>query len=189
MAYLSHEQLKELNFQYLGINVKVSDKASIYNPSKIYLDDNCRIDDFCILSAGVSGIHIGKYVHIAAYSSLIGSEQIYLADFSGVSSRVSIYSSNDDYSGKYMAHPTIPDTFRGVENKPVILCKHSIVGAGSVILPGVKLNEGVVIGALSLVLDKEYVEFFIYAGTPAKLIKERKRDLLKLEQKFLRYEL
>lgn len=185
MAYLSQPQLESLNFKYLGKNVKISDKASIYNAKNIYLDDNCRIDDFCILSAGVGGIHLGKYVHVAAYSSLIGAEKIILADFSGISSRVSIYSSSDDYSGEFMPHPTIPDEFRNVDNLPVYLDKHTIVGAGAIVLPGAKLNIGVAIGALSLVLGKEYPEFMIYAGTPAKVIKERKRNLLELEKKIL----
>ena len=127
MAYLTQQQLEQLHFKYLGKNVKISDKASIYNAKNIHLDDNCRIDDFCILSAGFGGIYIGKYVHIAAYSSLIGAESITLADFSGISSRVSIYSSSDDYSGEFMPHPTIPDEFRNVDNRPVYLDKHTIV--------------------------------------------------------------
>ncbi|RTL01181.1 MAG: acyltransferase [Proteobacteria bacterium] len=183
MAYLSQTQLESLNFKYLGKNVKISDKASIYNAKNLYLDDNSRIDDFCILSAGAGGIHIGKYVHIAAYSSLIGAEKITLADFSGVSSRVSIYSSSDDYSGEFLTNPTVPIEYCNVDSRPVYIGKHVIVGAGAIVLPGAKLNIGVAIGSLSLVLGKEYPEFMIYAGAPAKAIKERKRNLLELENK------
>ncbi|HLX53336.1 MAG TPA: hypothetical protein VKR58_05320 [Aquella sp.] len=184
MAYLTKEQLQLLNFKYLGNNVKISDKASIYNPQNIYLDDNCRIDDFCILSAGVNGIHIGKYVHIAAYACLIGAAEIYLNDFSGISSRVSIYSSNDDYSGEFLCHPTVPDWCRNVYTAPVFFDKHAIVGSGSVILPGAKLCVGVVIGALSLVPgNRKYDEFMVYAGIPVKQIKKRKQDLISLEKK------
>lgn len=185
MAYLTQQQLEQLNFKYLGKNIKISDKASIYNAKNIHLDDNCRIDDFCILSAGVGGIYIGKYVHVAAYSSLIGAENITLADFSGISSRVSIYSSSDDYSGEFLTNPTVPENYCNVDSQPVYIGKHTIVGAGAIVLPGAKLNIGVAIGALSLVLGKEYPEFKIYAGTPAKAIKERKRDLLELEDKLI----
>lgn len=185
MAYLTQQQLEQLHFKYLGKNIKISDKASIYNAKNIHLDDNCRIDDFCILSAGGGGIYIGKYVHIAAYSSLIGAESITLADFSGISSRVSIYSSSDDYSGEFMTNPTVPVEFCNVDSLPVYIGKHVIVGAGAIVLPGAKLNIGVSIGALSLVLGKEYPEFMIYAGTPAKPIKERKRDLLVLESRLV----
>lgn len=185
MAFLTQQQLGEIGFRYLGKNIKISDKASIYNPGNIHLDDNCRIDDFCIISAGLGGIFIGKHVHIAAYSSLIGTEQIYLADFCGLSSKVSIYSSSDDYSGEFMTNPTVHMELRSVDNHPVFLDKHVIIGAGTVILPGAKLNQGVAIGALSLVLGKDYPEFMIYAGVPARPVKQRKRNILELENKML----
>ena len=184
MAYLTQQQLEQMKFKQLGKNVKVSDKASIYNATNIHLDDNCRIDDFCIISAGIGGIYIGKYVHVAAYSSLIGAEKITLADFSGLSSRVSIYSSSDDYSGGFLTNPTVPVEYCNVDSRPVYIGKHVIVGAGAIVLPGAVLNTGVAIGSLSLVLGKEYPEFKIYAGTPAKAMKERKRNLLELENKF-----
>lgn len=184
MAFLTEVTLKQLGFKYLGKNVKLSDKASIYNASNIYLGDNCRIDDFCILSAGAGGIHIGKYVHIAAYTSLIGAENIFLDDFSGLSSRVSVYSSSDDYSGQFMTNPTIPEPYSKAISKKVLIGRHTIIGAGSIILPGTRFLEGGALGALSVANDKEYSAFTIYAGVPAKAIKPRKRDLLTLENKW-----
>ena len=62
--------------------------------------------------------------------------------------------------------------------------KHVIVGSGSVILPGVALEDGVAVGALSLV-SKDCKAFGIYAGNPARRVKERKRDLLELEKQFV----
>ena len=53
MAYLSREHLENIGFKSLGKNVKVSDKASIYNPELIDIGDNSRIDDFCVLSGKV----------------------------------------------------------------------------------------------------------------------------------------
>lgn len=185
MSYLTNQQLQDLNFKYIGKNVKLSDKASIYNPENISIDDNSRIDDFCILSAGISGIHIGQYVHIAAYSSLVGEGLIYLSDFSGISSRVSIYSSSDDYSGSFLTNPTLPKIYKNTVSQDVYLGKHVIIGAGSIILPGTRLNQGIAVGALSLVIGKEYTEFMIYAGIPAAPIKTRNKNLLQLEQQLL----
>ena len=184
MAYLTKEQLNSYGFKHIGENVKISEKASVYNPSQISIDDNARIDDFCILSAGSGGITIGKYVHIGCYSSLIGRGSITLEDFSGISGRVSIYSSNDDYSGNHLAHPTIPEQFRNVQDGNVILRKHAIVGVGSVILPNVDIGTGVVVGALSLIRE-DCEEFGVYVGCPAKKTKTRNRNLLTAEQKFL----
>lgn len=184
MAMLGREAIEALGFASVGENVQISDRASFYGAGRIALGSNVRIDDFCVLAAGVSGITIGNYVHVAVGSSLIGAGKITLSDFSGLSSRVAIYSSSDDYSGAVLTNPTVPSEFTGVTHAPVFLGKHVIVGSGSVILPGVTLEEGVAVGALSLV-QKNCEAFGIYAGNPARRIKERKRDLLELEQKLM----
>lgn len=187
MSYLEISELKALGFNSLGRNVLISRKASIYNPSNISIEDHARIDDFCILSAGKGGIHIGRYVHIACYCSLIGDSPIILHDFSGLSSRVAVYSSNEDYSGETLTNPTIPHKYRKIISKSVVLHKHVIVGSGSTILPGVNLGEGVSVGAMSLV-DKNCDPFWIYIGIPAKKFKERKRNFLQLEKELLEEE-
>ena len=184
MAMLSREAIQALGFSSVGDNVQISDRASFYGAARITLGNNVRIDDFCVLAAGVGGIVIGDYVHIAVSASLIGSGKITMSDFSGISSRVSIYSSSDDYSGATLTNPTVPSEFAGVTHADVFLGKHVIVGSGSVILPGVTLEEGVAVGALSLV-HKRCEAFGIYAGNPARRIKGRKRDLLELERLFL----
>lgn len=182
MSFLSKEQIESMGFKSVGENVLLSDKSSYYNCKNITIGNNTRIDDFCVLSAGEGGIEIGSYIHIAVYSSLIGAGKILLQDFSNISSKVAIYSSNDDYSGEFMTNPMVPSEYTSVNHAPVTIGRHVIVGSGSVILPNVTLEDGVAIGALSLV-TKNCEAFGIYMGTPAKKIKERKRDLLELEKK------
>lgn len=170
-----------LGLRHLGRDVCVSSKASVYNPERITIADHARIDDFCILSAGIGGISIGRYVHIGCYSSLIGQDPIVLEDFSGISGRVSIYSSSDDFSGQSLAHPTVSSQYRNVSHGHVILHKHAIVGAGAIILPNVEIGTGAAVGALSLV-KQDCLAFGIYVGCPARLVGQRSRQLLKLEQ-------
>jgi dTDP-4-amino-4,6-dideoxy-D-glucose acyltransferase len=179
MAYYSEDELKLLGLSSYGKNVLISNKTSIYNPGRISIGNNVRIDDFCVLSAGSGGIEIGDYVHIAVFCSLMGAGKISMGDFSGLSSRVSVYSSNDDYSGEHMTNPTVPDMFTGVEHADVVIGKHAIVGSGAVILPGIELEEGVAIAALSLV-SKSCKAFGIYSGT--RRIAERKDHFLELEK-------
>ena len=184
MPQLSQRAIEAMGFASVGENVRLSDRASFYGANKIVLGHNARVDDFCVLSAGEGGIFIGDYVHIAVYSSLIGAGKIVLSDFCNLSSRVAIYSSSDDYSGATLTNPTVPSSYTGVIHADVILEKHVIVGCGSVILPGSVLEEGAAVGALSLV--KQRCEAFgIYAGNPVRRIKERKRDLLRLEREFI----
>lgn len=185
MAYLTEKQIYEMGFKSVGRNVQLSDKASYYNCENISIGNNVRVDDFCVLSAGNGGIDIGNHIHIAVYTSLIGAGKITLKDFCNISSKVAIYSSNDDYSGEFMTNPTVSSEFTNVSHAPVTIGKHVIVGSGSVILPNVILEDGVAIGALSLV-NRSCEAFSIYSGVPAKKIKERKRQLLNLEKKLLK---
>jgi len=184
MPTLSRESIEKMGFASVGDNVHISDRASFYGVGRIALGNNVRIDDYCVLSAGMGGIKIGDHAHIAVYSSLIGAGSIKVSDFCNISSRVSIYSSSDDYTGAVMTNPTVPSQFTGVIHADVFFGKHVIVGCGSVILPGVTLEEGAAVGALSLV-TKNCDAFSIYAGIPALRIKGRKRDLLQLERQFL----
>lgn len=184
MSFYSREELLALGFAYVGVDVKLSRRASIYNPGRISIGDRSRIDDFCVLSAGEGGIEIGRNVHIAVFCSLIGAGRIVLGDFAGLSSRVSIYSSNDDYSGACLTNPTVPAEFTNVTAGPVTIGRHAIVGSGAIILPNVTIQDGCAIGALSLV-TRDCASFGVYVGAPAKRVKSRKTDLLRLEAEYL----
>jgi len=184
MAMLDRITIESMGFASVGENVLISDRASFYNCAKISLGNDVRIDDYCVLSAGEGGISIGNYIHVAVYSSLIGTGKITLSDFCNISSRVAVYSSNDDYSGATMTNPMVPSQYTGVTHDDVFLGRHVIVGSGTVIIPGVTLEDGVAIGALSLV-NQDCGSFGIYAGAPAVYIKDRQRKLLDLEKEFL----
>jgi galactoside O-acetyltransferase len=184
MGFHSRTALERMGFAALGRGVQVSELASLHGTARIALGDEVRIDDFCVLSAGAGGISVGRNVHIAVFCSLIGAGKITLGDFSNLSSRVGIYSSSDDYSGAFMTNPTVPADYTRVDTAPVVLGRHVIVGAGSVLLPGVTLEQGVAIGALSLV-KHDCAAFGIYAGQPARRLGDRSRQLLDVEQRFL----
>lgn len=184
MSMLSYEEVAAQGFAVVGENVQLSDKASFYGTERIAIGSNVRVDDFCVIAAGKGGVVIGDFVHIAVGSTLIGGGKITLSDFSGLSSRVAIYSSSDDYSGATLTNPTVPSQYTGVTHADVFLGRHVIVGSGSVLLPGITLEDGVAIGALCLV-TKNCSAFGIYAGSPARRIRERSRDLLILEKRFL----
>lgn len=46
MSYLTRDEIENFGFNKIGRNVLISDKTSIYNPQKISIGDNVRIDDF-----------------------------------------------------------------------------------------------------------------------------------------------
>lgn len=164
-------------------HIFISKKASLYNAQHISVGNYVRIDDFVILSGK---IELGSFIHIGAGASLSGGEAgIVLEDFCGLSQRVSLFSSSDDYSGESLTNPMIPARFKRLSTARLVLQRHSIVGAGSVVLPSSGgLSEGVSVGALSLI-TRPTKPFGIYFGAPARRILERSRDLLSLEKAFL----
>jgi dTDP-4-amino-4,6-dideoxy-D-glucose acyltransferase len=178
--FYTREELKKIGFKSLGDNVLISDKSSIYGANNIEIGSNVRIDDFCILSSGEGGIKIGNYVHIACYAHLIGSGQIIVEDHAQISGKCSVYSSSDDFSGDYLVGPTVPNKFTNVKSLTVHLKKYVVLGCNTVVLPGVTIEEGTAIGALSLV-SKSLPGYGIYGGNPLKFIKERKKGMKKYE--------
>ncbi len=58
------------------------------------------------------------------------------------------------------------------------------MGTNSIILPGVCMSEGSSLGAMSM-LTKSTEPWSIYFGIPAKKIKNRKKNLLEMEAKYL----
>lgn len=185
MAYLTDESLRKLGFKRLGKNVKISDKVSIYNPELMEFDDHSRVDDFCLLSGKVK---LGRNVHIAAFCNIAGGEMgVDFQDFCGLAYGSHVLTQSDDYTGKALVSPTIPAKYKCELKSAVLFKKHALVGTCCVIMPGVTLEEGTVIGAMSLV-TKSTEPWSIYVGIPAKKVKERKRDMLQLEQQYLREE-
>ncbi|MBD3808757.1 MAG: acyltransferase, partial [Epsilonproteobacteria bacterium] len=126
MAYYTEDQLKLLGFKHIGNNVKISDKASIYNCDQIEIGDNSRIDDFCVVSGKIK---IGNNVHITPMCLVAGGEEgIVFEDFTTIAYGVKVFTQSDDYSGATMTNSTVPKKYKNEFKKEVILKKHTIVG-------------------------------------------------------------
>lgn len=177
-SFYSREELKKIGFKSYGENVLISKKASIYSPEKIEIGNNVRIDDFCILSGNIK---IGNYVHIAAFVALYGKVKIEINDFCGCSARCTIYSATDDFSGDYMISPMVPNELTNVTEGEVILEKYVQLGANTVVMPNVKIEEGTAVGAMSFV-NKDLREWSIYVGIPCRKIKERNKNIITLSK-------
>lgn len=173
-SFYTEDELRAIGLGRCGRNVLVSRHARIYSPGSIEIGDHTRIDDFCIVSGRV---RLGRYVHIAAYVALYGGGGIEVGDYAGVSARTLVYSVSDDFSGEYLAGPTIPEACRRVASAPVRLDRFSLIGAASVILPGVTVHEGASIGAMSLVRD-DAPAWKVCVGVPAKPIRDRGRGMV-----------
>lgn len=181
-SFYNEYELKSLGFKFIGKNVKISRRAIFYNYDKIEIGDNSRIDDLCIISGNVK---IGRFVHIAVCSRISGSSAgVEMKDFSGVSYNSTVIANSDDYSGEFLTNPCVPMKYKKYISLPVVLEKHALVASHCMICPGVTLAEGTAIGAMSFV-TKSTEPWSVYIGVPAKKHKDRKKNIIELEKKFL----
>jgi acetyltransferase-like isoleucine patch superfamily enzyme len=167
-------------FARIGQDVTIWPLAKIISPETISLGDSIIIDDFVFLAGGRRTV-IGSFVHIAAFALIVGGGEFIIEDFSGISGGVKVYTGNDDYLGGCLTGPTVPYPYRVPIRSFVHLHKHAIIGANSVVLPGVTIGEGAVVGANCLV-TRDCEPWTLYVGSPAKPLRLRpKEKILELE--------
>lgn len=183
-SFLSEIEVAQLGLGYVGSDVKISRLSVIISPENTFIGDRSRIDAFTILSSSGGKIDLGMNVHIASHSTIMGAGNVSFADFSGISQGVRIFSSSDDYSGNALTNPTLPKSWTEPDISDVYLGRHVIVGANSVILPGIAIGDCSAVGANSLVM-RDLPGGGIFAGNPAKFIRNRETKILELETKYL----
>jgi acetyltransferase-like isoleucine patch superfamily enzyme len=182
--YYNSSELRKGRFKAIGKNVLIAKNCTIVGEENISIENNVRIDGFCTIIA-TGFLKLGSFIHIGSYCHFSAGDGITVEDFSGISQGTYIYSRTDDFSGDFLTGPTIPSEYTNVIRGTVVVKRHAIIGARSVILPKVIIGEGCAVGALSLV-QNSLEEWGIYAGCPAKRIKDRSRKLLVLEKEMLK---
>ncbi len=184
-GYLNEIELKNIGFKSIGKNVQVAKNCTIIGVENISLGNNVRIDGYSTIIVSAMGyLNVGSNIHIGGYCAIFAGAGVTMEDFSGLSQSVKIYSTSDDYTGKYMTNPTVPAEFTNVHRAPVFIGRHAIVGSQSIIMPGVSIAEGSAVGANSLV-SKDTEAWSVYFGSPAKKIKNRSKNILELEKEYL----
>jgi galactoside O-acetyltransferase len=182
-SYYTTEELSRIGLKSYGEKVLISRKASIYFPANISIGNNVRIDDFAILSAKQE-IVIHSHIHIGAYALMLGGGGIIMEDFSGISHYACLLSESDDFSGESLMGPTIDPLYKpGIIRGKIILKKYCAVGLRSTVFPGITIGEGSVIGAHAIVTN-DTDDWYIYAGSIARRLKPRSRNMLTFEDPF-----
>ena len=176
--FLSEDAVLRLGLARVGRDVLIDEAALFFGASAISVGDRTRIDAHTLLSAGPGQITLGSNVHVAAGVYLYGAGGgITVGDYVNLSSRVAVYSASDDYVDGYLGGPTVPDDYKRVTSAPVVVGRAAIIGAGSVVLPGVTVGEGAAVGALSLV-RRDVPAYAVAAGNPLRLLGERSAERL-----------
>jgi len=169
--------------QYNLPNVKTFEYTKIIGIENIEFGMGVIIDDF-VLIYSKKKTRIGNYVHIACFSSITGGEEASMDDFSGLSQGCRILTGTEDFKDWGFGNPTIPAQFRNLRMAPIRIGKFCIVGANSVVLPGVTIGEGTMVGACSVV-SKDLAPWGIYINN-RRVGERNKKGVLKNYENYLR---
>ena len=163
-------------------NVKTFEFTKIIGIENIEFGKNIIIDDFVLIYAKEK-ITIGSFVHIANFTSITGGNYLDIGDYSAVSQGCRVLTATDDFKDWGFGNSTVANQFRNIKSTPIKIGKFCIIGANSVILPGVNIGEGATVGANSVV-TKDLEPWGIYIGN--KRVGERDREeVLKNYERFL----
>lgn len=147
-AYFLHEQVIWRKQIHHKGSYRIHARASLRNARNIYLGENVRITmDCCIWAEQHSKIIFGDNVLVGPGVKIFcGNHGTKLCD--------------------------IPMVYQERHEKDIIIGDNVWIGANSILVSGVKINDGAIVAAGSVV-TKEVPANAIVAGSPAKIIKYR----------------
>jgi len=150
LSELALENALALRQMKLGSPVPISSSARFANPENISIGDRSNINRNCMIWAGEkSKIVIGK-------DCLTGPG-------------VTIIASRYNVKGKNLIRSYPAD------ERDIIIGNDVWLGANVVVLPGVKIGDGAIVGAGSVV-TKDVESYTVVTGIPARELKKRQDD-------------
>lgn len=130
------------------------------------------------------GIFIGDGVFVWHHTILDGTGELTIGEGSMISSWVGIFTHSVALSVRvYGRHyQEVPDAEKkGLITAPVRIGKYVVVGAGTIISPGVTIGDGAAVLPGSVV-DRDVGPFEAVSGNPARVV----RDVRKFDKRLLR---
>lgn len=124
---------------------------------------------FPLVVVGGGGVEIGDDVSIAAFVHIWGACGVRIGNRVMIASHVAITSQTHDD-----AAPVMKESHKSA---PVVIEDDVWIGAHSVIFPGIRVGEGAVIGAGSIV-NKDIPAFAVAAGVPARVMRYRNQKVI-----------
>jgi acetyltransferase-like isoleucine patch superfamily enzyme len=171
----------------MGIDVFLNDFVSITRPELVKIGNHVAIDFGFVCT---TGLVIGDYVHISPHVSVIGGKKtsLNIEDFCFISTGSRMICGSELFQGDGLIGPMIPEEYKDDQIlKPINLKRFSGVCANSVVMSGVVMSEGSILGANSF-LKQSTEPWTIYAGSPARPIKQRKKEKMYSFAKEMGYE-
>ena len=141
---------------------------------RIGIGSYSQIDEGVWVFAGEQ-VTIGDHVHLAFGSSISGGGRCIIHDFVGIGAGVRLITGTDLAEGMGLTNPTIPDQFRSVRRGLIEIGAHAVVFTNSVVFPDVRIGEGAVVAAGSLV-HRDLPAWGIFAGNPLVQVAVRPKE-------------
>jgi acetyltransferase-like isoleucine patch superfamily enzyme len=135
---------------------------------QISFGERTVVKPFAMLQTQGGKISIGKFCAISSFDHIsTGIKDVIFGDYVRVGPHVTILGGSRNFKDR---NRLIIE--QGSHHSSTIIGSDVLIGAGAVILPGCKIGEGAVIGALSLV-NQDLPPYTVAAGVPAKIIGNR----------------
>ncbi len=162
---------------HLGRSAIVGRTVRVRRPELVRIGEHTIIDDFIYISGG---FEIGRFGHVAPNVNLVGARGVIRAgDFVGIACGCCVYATSSDYLNASLDLPSVPEEFHfGGTVEDVRLGDHVILGAHTVVLPGVVLPEGVATAAHTVLRKQDYQPWTLYGGWEGKPIAPRRHKRL-----------
>ena len=173
----------------MGRGVILGRGIALRHPLRIRLGDRVAIDDHCLLDAGDGAIALGAGVIVSRNCVIqgkggpvviggrtdIGCNTV-ITSAGGVALGASVLVAANCYigGGRYVAdRPELPIMDRGVGSRgPVVVGEGSWIGAGAVVLDGVRIGRGCIVGA-GAVVTRDLPDYAVALGVPAAVVRFR----------------
>lgn len=128
------------------------------------IGENCYIEPPFYANWGGHHVHFGKNIYANFNLSLVDDTHIYVGDNTMFGPNVVVATAG---------HPVLPELREQFYqyNMPVSIGKNCWIGAGVIIVPGVKIGDNVVIGAGSVV-TRDIPDNVVAVGNPCRVLRE-----------------
>ncbi|NKQ38612.1 MAG: acyltransferase [Methanosarcinales archaeon] len=156
------------DFRRLGKDIVFEKNVLVFHPENIEIGDNVYIGHYTILKGyHKNSMVIDDHTWIGQQCFFHSAGGLRIGKAVGVGPKVTILTSQHQTLDR-----NIPVYFSPLEFAEVVLEDGCDIGAGVIILPGVRVGEGAIVGA-GAVVTHDIPPYEIWAGVPARRIRAR----------------
>ncbi|MDU2121566.1 MAG: sugar O-acetyltransferase [Clostridium celatum] len=168
---LMKEQLGYLNRLYdfnMTRPTELEKREAMLKEMFAEIGERCYIEPPFHANFGGKHVHFGKNIYANFNLTLVDDTHIYVGDYTMFGPNVTVATAG---------HPILPELRKeGYQyNAPITIGKNCWIGAGAIILPGIRIGDNVVIGAGSIV-TKNIPSNVVAVGNPCKVLREVNED-------------